>query len=160
MVSDLEAAGQLPSILFNFDRNACEDIAHRVLDDLTSAETEWRRTSPVWAAKLKEHENWLNDSKARRKEEELRSRRKKATVDEEGETDDRTGAGEESGAASFDIEDPSPAFTFAGIKTSYSKEQMLKDFDDLLWVLPSSARWLLPALRRGVAVHHAGMNRR
>ncbi|KAL7411110.1 hypothetical protein BDY24DRAFT_436096 [Mrakia frigida] len=158
MLSDLEAAGQLPAILFNFDRNACEELAHRIHIDLTSAETEWRRTSPVWAAKVREHEAWLKESKARQKEDELRSKRKK--VDEDDKGDLRTGGGDESAAASFDVEDPSPMFTFAGIKTSYSKQQMLEDFDDLIWVIPKSSRWLLDALRRGVSVHHAGTNRR
>jgi replicative superfamily II helicase len=55
----------------------------------------------------------------------------------------------------FDPEDPSPQFSFAGRGEVYTKAEM---DDDLGWV--NLEPWLIDGLRRGIAVHHAGMQKR
>jgi hypothetical protein len=57
--------------------------------------------------------------------------------------------------SSFDPKDPSPQFSFAG--TSYAKKELLADISSLRWT--STPDFLFRALRRGVAVHHSGMNK-
>ena len=58
----------------------------------------------------------------------------------------------------FDPEDPSPQFSFAGTVTSaYTKEELLEDIGSLSW--SSTPEFLKRALRRGIAVHHSGMNK-
>jgi ATP-dependent RNA helicase DDX60 len=140
-----------PAILFNFDRTECEIIAEQVMESLQSAEEEWRKMSPQWQRILSQFEKWVQQSKAREKQAERAKKWK--DNDEPQQTQDH------SWEASFNPDDPSPQFSFAGSHNSYSNAEMESDLQDLSrWT--SVPGWLLAALRRGIAVHHSGMNKR
>lgn len=59
-------------------------------------------------------------------------------------------------ATAFDPDAPSEEFSFCG--KGISQVEFAKELDELSWLqLPA---WIINALRRGVGVHHSGMNRR
>ncbi|KAJ7511822.1 hypothetical protein B0H11DRAFT_2268815 [Mycena galericulata] len=151
LLSDLHVKGELPAILFNFDRTDCEILTQEILSTLKNAETKWRKESPVWNEKIKQWENWKRRAKEReRMMEKLARNRKK-----DDETPETQGDG--SWESSFDLDEPSAQFSFAG--TSYSRSELVKDIHELSrW--SNAPDWALQALERGVGVHHAGMNKK
>ena len=64
-------------------------------------------------------------------------------------------AKEASWEASFDPDDPNPQFSFLGSKAS--KEHLEAAITDLSWT--STPPWVMDALRRGIGIHHSGMNK-
>jgi hypothetical protein len=59
--------------------------------------------------------------------------------------------------ASFDPDDPQMQFSFAGMG-KYSLQELEDEIQDLArW--SGVSEWILSALRRGIAIHHAGMNK-
>jgi hypothetical protein len=106
LLADLNAQNQLPAILFNFDRSACERICQRVLQDLEEAESRWRMKSPEYkrrVAKAKEDEKL---AKAKSKSQ-ASEKRNKADEDE-------IRGGDEEGINTFNPDDPSDEFSFVG----------------------------------------------
>lgn len=57
--------------------------------------------------------------------------------------------------ATFNEDDPLPEFSFAGRPSS--QEELEETIQELAWI--SVPTWAVDALRRGVAVHHAGMSK-
>lgn len=166
LVKDLHASGALPAILFNYDRTNCEAIAAEIFHTLTSAESKYRKTDSAWIAKIVEFEAW----KAAREVARAKNAKKKASTKATGRRgeDDGDGQGKahsEREAASrdgsrwenFDPDAPLARFSFADTTKISSEEvegrlkRMRHDFVRQIFV---------DALRRGVGVHHAGMNRR
>ncbi|KAJ7686854.1 hypothetical protein B0H17DRAFT_1071320 [Mycena rosella] len=137
LLSDLHVKGELPAILFSFDRTDCEILAQEILSTLKKAENEWRKESRTWKEKVKKWETWKNR--------------------DDDAPDDREEQ-HHSWESSFDPEEPSSQFSFAGI-TSYSKSDLAEEIQALRrW--SSTPDWALAALERGVGVHHAGMNKK
>jgi hypothetical protein len=59
--------------------------------------------------------------------------------------------------SSFDPDDPQVQFSFAGVG-KYSLQELEDEVQELArW--SGVADWILQALRRGIAIHHAGMNK-
>lgn len=138
-----------PALLFNFDRKVCENMAQAIIDVLEKTEERWRETNPEWKRKIKQFELW--ESKAKERERQA-DRLKKAKKDDEPSADRDT-----SWEASFDPDDPSPQFSFAGSSQAFSKSDLDDEIRSLGWT--STPDWALKALRRGVGVHHSGMNK-
>ncbi|KAK0444888.1 uncharacterized protein EV420DRAFT_1573248 [Desarmillaria tabescens] len=69
LVADLHARGELPAILFNFDRALCEDVAELLLKELLESELVWKSRSPEWQRKCQQWQKWQDSSKARIREE-------------------------------------------------------------------------------------------
>jgi len=137
-----------PAILFNFDRTECEIMAQDVTEALERAEQQWRDTNPEWKRKILQFQDWQQRSKDRERQAE-RAKKQKKDPDEPSIKDI-------SWESSFNPDDPSPQFSFAGGRNLYSRENMEEDVRGILRWVP---RWAIAALRRGVAVHHAGMNK-
>ncbi|KAG8906647.1 hypothetical protein FRC01_007935 [Tulasnella sp. 417] len=150
VVHDLQKRDNLPAILFNFDRQDCELIARRLLKELKTAETAWKKSSPQWQSKHEEWKAWVAASKHRQRA----SARTKKTKPKQ----DAISAEAKSWEETFDPEDPLPEFSFAGTRSSYSKAELQQDIEDLKWA--GVPRWAMDALKVGIAVHHAGMNRK
>lgn len=149
--------------MFSFDRNLCEVAAESVINSLEKAEQEWRETSPEWKRKVDEYKRWHTLAKTR--EREAAARAKKKTKGGE-DRDDARDAGDNKLAENdagppnnFDPDQPSPEFSFASQRTTYSLQELKNDLRDLgRWgAVPD---WALRGLERGVAVHHSGMNKR
>lgn len=140
-------------MLFSFDRTACEEAVYSLVAELEEAEEQWRATSPEWADKIRAYESW----KARAKQREKQSERAARQRPDEGDAP-RGVTSEASWEASFDPSEPSKDFSFAGNYVNVSKESI----DDEIARLD---RWsgvdprVLAALKRGIGIHHAGMNK-
>jgi hypothetical protein len=140
-----------PAILFNFDRSDCERVAQTLVETLERGESKWRRESPEWKQKIKRWETWKHQAKDRERTAKRLVKQKKP--DGEDHLDIPTASWE----SSFNPSDPSQAFSFTSIHTSYSKAELARDIRRISFVnLPE---WAISALKRGIGVHHAGMNK-
>jgi hypothetical protein len=127
-------------------------MALELLHALQSAEDEWRKDNVAWTRKIRDWEAWKSRAKERERQAEKAKKMKK-------DADSPTVPLQEySWESTFDPDDPSPQFSFAGSHTSYSLIDLEKDIEGLSWN-SSIQQWAFDALRRGIAVHHAGMNK-
>lgn len=106
LLADLNSQGNLPAILFNFDRIACENICKVVLKDLEAAEENWRLKSPEYKKKVAKAKEDEKLARAKAKANESAARNKKDEDDARG--------GDEESANTFDPEAPSEEFSFVG----------------------------------------------
>lgn len=163
MLSDLHSRDALPGILFNYDRSMCERICKSVLEQLKAAEASWKKSSPRWANKIAEYERWKKEQssgKVKKVPAKVKSKKKGDDDDDKISKADRVqeAASRESSIwASFNPEAPTEGFHFADYKklAAAELEECEKQLRD-----EEQPDWLIEALARGVAVHHAGMNRR
>ena len=127
-------------------------VSH-VLDALEKAEQIWREQSPEWKRKVNQWEAW----KARQKNRERASQKVGAR---KRDLDDQVLQQSEdySWESYFDPQDPSPQFSFA-TTSACPKKDILAVIDKLNWTLAPENKFLLRALRRGIAVHHSGLNK-
>lgn len=157
LVMDLHAQGALPAILFNYDRVKCEEIAFQLLDEIAEAEEAWKSSSPEWKRKMARFEKWQKDGsklKALNEKAKKAAAKSKGGKDEDGPDDGRIDD-DPSVLASFDPKAPLSAFSFAD-ETKFTASEI----EQAIW----SLRWkninpkIINALRRGIGVHHEGMN--
>jgi len=149
----------LPAILFNYDRNACEEIAFTLLAQLEAAEAKWKEGS-YWKKMMAGFEKYqeLKDKKSARKP--AKPSKKQDDDDEGGSKTDRMREESSDGVSiyeSFDPQAPQAEFSFSNPKMLPKVE--LEEHERQLrrkWV----SEELIGLLRRGIGVHHAGMNRK
>ena len=140
-----------PAILFNFDRSGCEHLAQILVETLERAESKWRRESPEWKQKIQRWEAWKHQARDRDRTAKRLMKQKKP--DGEDHLDIPTPSWE----SSFDPSDPSQAFSFTSIHTSYSKAELARDIRRVSF--SNVPEWAISALKRGIGVHHTGMNK-
>ncbi|KAJ5987676.1 hypothetical protein N7522_011924 [Penicillium canescens] len=160
LVCSLHDQNALPALFFNYDRSMCERICRRLLDDLVAAEESWKALSPVWKRKLAKWEEWKRDQ-----EKLARKRMPKASKKGAADGDDMSRAermreaalAEASQFESFNPDAPVDGFHVANVK-----KLSASTFGEYAVQLRRRevAEWLIMALRRGIGVHHAGMNRK
>ena len=128
-------------------------MAQEILAVLERAEAKWRETNPEWKRKIKQWEVWVSKAKEReRQAERLKKVKKDETVSP------ATAEPETSWEASFNPDEPSPQFSFAGMSSAFTKEDLEEEIRSLArW--SSAPEWALKALQRGIGVHHSGMNK-
>ncbi|KAB5588619.1 DEAD/DEAH-box helicase [Ceratobasidium theobromae] len=149
LLHKLDSKGDLPCLAFDFDRSGCERYAKALLKALQDGERTWRKSNPRWVEKIKQWEEWKLHAKSRQREAERASRQKQVEPQE--------AQNSSTWHSTFDPNDPSPEFSFANLKCGYSKEDLKKD---IYWTKRQQNPWpdyLMMALERGIAVHHAGM---
>ncbi|KAJ3015264.1 hypothetical protein HKX48_004690 [Thoreauomyces humboldtii] len=151
---DLHRNGKLPAILFNYSRHHVEALALRIFEELVAAETEFKTTDAQWLKKVEAWKVWKLAEVARKAAME-KTARASARGEDDGPGEDAEG--DAGWQASFDPTAPLPQFSFVG-KSYMSAYEIEKDIDSLQW--HGVAAELCDALRRGVGVHHAGMNLR
>ncbi|THH31062.1 hypothetical protein EUX98_g3125 [Antrodiella citrinella] len=152
MLSDLHASGDLPTLLFQFDRTGCEVMAIHLLRTLEDNERKWRENSPEWTTKIRKWERWQAGAKARQRLSEKAAKKQKGEKEEDAPRAEPASTWEET----FNPDDPSSEFSFVG-KSTYTMTDLENALNEMAWV--SIPQWALDALRRGIAVHHAGMNK-
>ncbi|KAI0529833.1 hypothetical protein GGR58DRAFT_495528 [Xylaria digitata] len=151
LVCDLHKEDGLPAILFNYDRVECERTLEFILGQLQSAEKTWKGSNRGWQKNIKDYNLW-KASKDKRKTPKKNTEKltKQEKMQEEANAD-------VSRWESFDPEKPLEQFSFAdNSRLLWSK---LKSYIHSLHdenIRPH----FFSALERGIAVHHAGMNRR
>ncbi|KAF8325454.1 uncharacterized protein EI90DRAFT_3128818 [Cantharellus anzutake] len=164
VLAELNAKDALPCIVFNFDRHKCERIACHVVFLLEKAEQEWRKTSPAWKNKITK---WKEQQQIAA----LKLKNRAHTSRKEQENDARDEDSSIHGY--FDPNEPSEQFSFVGKGTS--QHDLNKELDEVAWAkskIPDCKNSKISgsvsnpvvsgavvALRRGIGVHHAGMNR-
>ncbi|KAI0006556.1 hypothetical protein F4779DRAFT_557960 [Xylariaceae sp. FL0662B] len=171
LLADLHEQDALPVILFNHERFQCERIMFQILNELKEAEMAYRKTNPEWKEKLQQYKIWKQTSKQLRLAAEQDQRRKTAkfTTSKDGRTKDKANVTKEdkmrdeqltklSMWATFRPEEPLREFRFSDeTKLSLSEfDEMVKSHLDGEHVSDQYRE----ALRRGLGVHHGGMNRR
>lgn len=158
LILDLRSKGALPAIIFDYDRMRCQKLVFHLHGELTSAENEYRE-SPGWKAKIKKFEEY---EKGKNKAQAKSAKRppKNQGKDGDGTSKDdmlRDKASEEvSRWQNFDPDAPISRYSLAD-ETKISKEELEERLSTLDYhpVKPE----FIDALRRGLGVHHAGMNR-
>ncbi|KAI1344818.1 hypothetical protein F5Y15DRAFT_6383 [Xylariaceae sp. FL0016] len=151
LLCDLREKDGLPAILFNYDRVECEVTLQNVLQKLEAAEYQWKTTSKRWASRMEKYEAWKALSKKKVSSKSVNEKLTKSDkMREEANMDFDP-------QESFDPEAPLPQFSFADNSklTKSELEEAIKSLDD-----ENIGSHFFAALRRGLAVHHAGMNRR
>ena len=160
LICSLYNRGALPALFFNYDRSECERICRKLLEQFQEAESRWKASSRAWKAKIAKWEEW-------KREQEKGSKKKNTKGTVRGAVDDDTMSAadwmreeasvEWSSFESFDPEAPVDSFHVADMKKLSPSE-----FNEYAYQLRrrSQPEWLIDALKRGVGVHHAGMNRK
>ncbi|TVY82683.1 putative helicase [Lachnellula suecica] len=149
----------LPAILFNYDRGGCEGIAYALLQQLSEAETKWKQ-GPQWKKLMEGYEKYqeMKDKKSRKPAKP--AKKSKDADDEGGSKMDRMRDEASDGSSIYDLFDPEAPqsdFSFADPK-KLQKSELDEYIRALRW--KNIREELLELLKRGVGVHHAGMNRK
>ncbi|PLN77281.1 hypothetical protein BDW42DRAFT_198545 [Aspergillus taichungensis] len=161
LICALHDQGALPALIFNYDRRKCEKICETIIGELQQAEDNWKSTSTVWAEKIAKWGAWKESQKKAAKAKSPKKTKKRSPDNDEKISKDEHAREEASTDASpfasFDPEAPLTRFSLADERKLSNSE-----FKDLAEELRSRLvpSWLIGALRRGVGVHHAGMNRK
>ena len=143
----------LPALVFNYDRLNCEKGVKIIMQHLIKEEAEYKQGSKDWARKLEEYTRWQRTAAKAAKIDKSRDDVKMSKMEKA-----RAEASVESSPwESFDPTAPLEQFSFAD-KTVLSNAEL----DELLDSMSTDmvAPWLMEALKRGLGVHHAGLNRR
>ncbi|PKY03050.1 P-loop containing nucleoside triphosphate hydrolase protein [Aspergillus campestris IBT 28561] len=161
LICALHDQGALPALIFNYDRRKCEQICETIIGELQQAEDNWKSTSTAWAEKVTKWEAWKESQQKLAKAKSPTKTKKRSSDNDENMSKDEQAreeaSTESSPFASFDPEAPLARFSLADErKLLYSEFEVLAE--ELKGRLVPS--WLIDALRRGVGVHHAGMNRK
>lgn len=161
LVTELYKQNALPAILFNFDRSGCEKIALAVLHGLEQAEKSWKNSSAKWKSLIEGYEKWKASKILKKVRKDVRSKKQKNKDGDmerltKAETERESTEQEGSKYESFDPNEPREEFSFA-VPNKVEKTEIEDYFRKMEW--RGVSKWLMRALRRGIAVHHAGMNR-
>ncbi|KAF7715746.1 Uncharacterized protein PECH_006191 [Penicillium ucsense] len=159
LVCALHDQQALPALFFNYDRSRCEGICRKLLHEFETAEEKWKQTSSTWKNKLGKW-NEMKEAQAKLAKKRPPKPSKKSQESEElsrAEREQEAALNEANPLNSFDPNAPVDGFHVANTKTllasefaEYAEQLRRRDVPD----------WLIKALRRGIGVHHAGMNRK
>ncbi|KAF7507459.1 hypothetical protein GJ744_010390 [Endocarpon pusillum] len=164
MLSELHSRDALPAILFNYDRTMCEKICISLFEQLKAADALWKASSPKWVRKIAEYEKWQKErriSAAKKISVKTDSKSKRTKDDNDNfskaDLEQEIASIESSVWASFNPDAPTEGFHFADYKKLSTLE--LEEYVKQL-LQRGQPEWLVEALKRGIGVHHAGMNRK
>jgi superfamily II RNA helicase len=151
LILELRSLGALPAIVFNYDRQMCEEIMDGVIEDLQQAERKYRRTDASWKRKLEEYEQWKRAATKKQPKSTLILTANMTKLDIAREEASR----EQSPFASFRPSAPIAEFSLADM-TRITQAELDAQLRPLVGMVQER---FIHGLRRGVGVHHAGMNR-
>lgn len=156
LLDELNSKNALPAILFSYDRSICEDLCHYIVQQLQKAEETWRETDPEWKTIIRAWTEYreAKNSKAAKKSAKTASRFIQGTKEDQM----RDKAAESSNFFdSFNPNDPSPQFSFAD-RSKCGPKEFLDEVKHLMDDTVKLPDYMLPALERGIGIHHAGVN--
>jgi ATP-dependent RNA helicase DDX60 len=154
LLDQLNSADALPALIFHYDRHGIECLGQELVADLEAAEKEWKKGNEAWQKKVATWQEWKDQAKTRQKQQDKLSKSVKGKSKEEM-MRDKEGSWKES----FDPEAPLPQFSFQSAKSKVSGQELEADIADLTrW--KDIPEWVVSCLRRGIGVHHAGLNRK
>lgn len=156
----LQSRNALPAILFNYDRTMCEKIGAHVLKQLVEAEEEYKDNDAAWKRKLADWEKWKKVQAAKKAKKPVApSKSKNRQEDGPMSKADSLRDNAESDldpTTNFDPTLPLEPYSFANSRVLPASE-----LDEHVWHLERKhiAPKLIDGIRRGIGIHHAGMNR-
>ncbi|KAL1903112.1 hypothetical protein Sste5346_000396 [Sporothrix stenoceras] len=166
LLVDLQKRDGLPALIFLYDRTGCNESVRQIVAQLGEIEKQWKTASPEWSKKIAAFKKYRKDSEALAKRAAKPAKKRKKGKQSDADGDDgpsskldsiREAANQDSSKwDSFDPDAPLESFSLAN-HTKLSKMEL----EDYVKKLASVqlADYIIEGLRRGVAVHHAGMNR-
>ncbi|KAL4807595.1 DEAD/DEAH box helicase [Aspergillus unguis] len=159
LLCSLNDQGALPALFFNYDREKCEQICHHIMEQLKASEDYWKASSPLWKKKLAKFEDRqkAQERMASVKEPKKKKGRKNDDDDDNRVTQADLARENSSEGHPFNPDDPVSGFHFAD-ETKLTPSEFDEYADSLKQRQVSEQ--LIRALRRGIGIHHAGMNRR
>ncbi|KAL3468094.1 DEAD/DEAH box helicase [Aspergillus heterothallicus] len=172
LICSLHEQGALPALFFNYDRSKCESICDDLVTKLENAEKTWKESNPAWRKKLAKFEEW---NQLQEKQRQTRARTGKKQKSKKGRRNDDEASNDEDDRLSK-IEEAQ----LAGLKDSSVFDTFNPDapvtgfhFADEIRVIESEFQEyatqlrardvperLIQGLRRGIGVHHSGLNRK
>ena len=161
LLCQLHERDALPAIFFNYERSRCESICQLLTQQLEKAETKFKQTNPAWKKKVAAFDEWQKLGAAKKQEVKATSGKKgKANADEEGGSKlDRLqdASSDTNPFEGFDPLDPVDGYHFAA-KHKADAQELERHFS--IMRRRKLPQWLIDGLKRGIGVHHAGMNRK
>ncbi|KAL9102665.1 MAG: hypothetical protein Q9163_002219 [Psora crenata] len=159
LLCKLHERNALPAIFFNYDRSKCEGICQTVTQQLEQTETKWKESNPAWKAKLNGFEKYKKEKAKIASKKAPKQAKKRGEGNDDPKTDKLLDASNDDvdPYAGFDPEDPVDGYHFAAKHKAEVGELSKYYYDIKKRDLPS---WLIAGLKRGIGVHHAGMNRK
>ncbi|KAI9136750.1 hypothetical protein BKA69DRAFT_1128834 [Paraphysoderma sedebokerense] len=156
LLREMNSSDLLPGLFFNYDRKMVEDFVRVVLDELVTAEDAFKKSDPCWISKVKEKESWMNEKEKGEKEFKKAASKMKGKMKEQLEREQMASA---TGTwhSSFNPDDPLPQFSFGNQKCSITQTERLAEIESIRKDTPE---FLIKALERGIAAHHAGLPRK
>ncbi|KAL0940461.1 DEAD/DEAH box helicase [Colletotrichum truncatum] len=164
LLVDLRSRGALPAIIFNYDRAGCEAILVKLQETLRKAEKTYRTSDPEWKRRLSNYNEWQNAQKIKKRAKAPKETGTRRKIETDGTSFDkmdhiREDASQEASKwASFNPAAPIDRFSFAD-PHKISREELESLIENLM-KSDKIDKPIIDALRRGMGVHHAGMNRR
>ncbi|CAH0053142.1 unnamed protein product [Clonostachys solani] len=165
LACDLHEQDALPALAFSYDRTECERQVQHVVAKLKEAEDLWKESSPEWRRTMDRYQAWQRGNEKRPGNESKKTKASLKTKNKDGDADKLSkmdiiqseASIELSPWDSFDPDAPLDQFSFAD-----SVKLQLSELNEHLDKLKEEKlhAWMIQALRRGVGVHHAGINRR
>lgn len=161
MLCSLHTQDALPAILFNYDRHMCESICKAIHDQLQAAELSQKKSGPSWEKTLEKWEQWKKvQEKTTARQSKAVGKKSKGIEDEKmSKLDQQRDAADSSSSQwdTFDPDAPAEGYHFA----DYSRVQ-LSEMQTYTRQLGrrNVPQWLINSLKRGIGVHHAGLNRK
>lgn len=142
-----------------------DQIAQHLLESLLAAEERYRATSPKWKQNLQEWDRWVKaQSKMKDRGPSKGAKRKGGGggEDEDGRRKDEERGAEGNDEVNLrvppagvqDPDEPSPEFSYGSFKR-YTRQELDEDLRELSW--SNLPQWTVDCLKRGIALHHAGM---
>ncbi|CAK7232240.1 hypothetical protein SBRCBS47491_008200 [Sporothrix bragantina] len=165
LLNDLQKRDALPALIFLYDREGCKLSVESIVEQLRDFEKQWKATSPVWErtlAAFRKHEKNAQHAQKKASKTTKGSKRGKQDDDDDGGPSSKLDAVRDAASHegskwdSFDPDAPLDRFSFANYK-KLQKEELEKYIRSLEHVPLED--YIIEGLRRGVAVHHSGMNR-
>lgn len=153
LLSQLHSVDALPAIIFQYDRYGIERLARDLLHSLKSAEDVWKSNNKAWQDKVAEWANWQSLVNARRRREDARPKLSTSRAVEE------LRDAEPSPLETFDPYKPLPQFSFLLPQAKVSGQELESQIEELL-ERNNIPDWITDCLRRGIGIHHSGLNRR
>ena len=153
-MNQLNSADALPALVFHFNRHDIECLAQELVSALETSEKVWKEGTWAWQMKFTTRQEWQGQAKLKQKQEDkimksVKGRSKEDMIrDKEGSYLER-----------FDPEVPLPQFSFQSARSTKSGQEIEADIANLMrWnYIPD---WTVNCLRRGIGIHHSGLNRK
>jgi len=144
-----------PGLFFSFDRALCERMGRHLRNQLAKAEKVFKEKDAGWQRTIKAWEQWKAQAKERERaavRDKRNTGKQKADLELRMQSENPNERWE-----NFNPNEPLDDFSFLNTKAPYSIQELLQDCNEIMWA--GTPMWAVICLRRGIGVHHSGMNK-